>query len=81
MQRPNGIVSMCATTNMKKYKRLTKGVSYINRWHFGSCGYMKQRVLQTYQHMHELIVISKRTRPSSRDAIMEESHMNGEMRL
>ena len=31
--------------------------------------------------MHMLNVISKRTKPSSRDAIMDESHMKGSIRL
>ena len=36
---------------------------------------------QSYRHMHMLNVISKRTKPSSRDAMMDESHMKGSMRL
>jgi len=31
--------------------------------------------------MHMLNVISKRTKPSSRDAMMDESHMKGSLRL
>ena len=31
--------------------------------------------------MHMLNVISKRTKPSSRDAMMDESHKKGNMRL
>ena len=42
---------------------------------------IKQRMPQSYQHMHMSNVISKGTTPIYRDAIMLESHKKGTIRL